>query len=102
MTNYSNTMSRTGSVMRVPLIGKNTPRKSHFKCAIVGDSQCGKTSLIRSHTTKLTFPYTVESTRPLPSQYPGKKLIREFTIFFFAIVIIGRISTETSVLIGHR
>lgn len=75
MTNCS-TMTRTGSVMRVPQIGKNTPRKSHFKCAIVGDSQCGKTSLVRSHTTKLTFPYTVECTRPLPSQYPGKDLLQ--------------------------
>jgi len=71
MVNYSS----TGSLMRVPLRGMNSPRKRHFKCAVVGDSQCGKTSLLRSYTTNLAFPYTVQYSRPLPSQYPGKNLV---------------------------
>ena len=67
----------SGTIMKVPLIGNSVPRKSHFKCAVVGDSKCGKTSLLRSYTTNLTFPYIVESARPLPSQYPGKQQFRE-------------------------
>ncbi|XP_067939421.1 cell division control protein 42 homolog [Watersipora subatra] len=66
-------LKQDSNTIKVPLISKNTPRKSHFKLAIVGDRQCGKTSLLRSFSTKLTYPYTTESARPLPSQYPVKQ-----------------------------
>ncbi|XP_067939420.1 cell division control protein 42 homolog [Watersipora subatra] len=63
----------SGRTMKLNLIGRNTPRKSHFRLVIVGDAKCGKTSLLRSHATRLAFPYNVNSGRPIASQYQVKQ-----------------------------